>query len=109
MRLFLIVAWSAPVWAATSPPKDSGDSGIYDTGDSGDSGDTGDTGDSGDSGGVVPLPPENTYDGHLDGELAYQMAGDEGGCATPGTRPVALVVPLVLVGVAVGRLRRPRR
>jgi len=76
---------------------------VYDTGD-----DTGDSGDSGDSGSVVVPLPNNDYDGHLDGELAYQMAGDEGGCATVGG-PADLVLALGLVGALAGRLRRPRR
>ena len=84
---------------------------IYDTGTYPPVDDTGDTGDSGDSGddgsGVVPLP-NNDYDGHLDGKLAYQMAGDSGGCATVGG-PAGLAVSLVLVGALAGRLRRPRR
>ena len=82
------------------------DTGVYTPVD--DSGDTGDSGDSGDEGGsVVPLP-NNDYDGHLDGELAYQMAGDKGGCATVGG-PADLVLALGLVGALAGRLRRPRR
>jgi len=83
------------------------DTGIYTPVD--DTGDTGDTGDSGDDddGSVVPLP-NNDYDGHLDGSLAYQMAGDDGGCAAVGG-PADLVLALGLVGVTAGRLRRPRR
>jgi hypothetical protein len=100
--MWVALVLSAPVWAALDPPKDTGDSGYYDTGDTGDTADSGDTG-----GGLVPTVPENTYDGHLDGELAYQMAGDEGGCSTTGSR-VALL-SLALVGLAVGRLRRRRR
>jgi len=83
---------------------------IYDTGTYtpvDDTGDTGDTSDSGDGSVVVPLP-NNDYDGHLDGELAYQMAGDKGGCATVGGR-ADLVLALGLVGALAGRLRRPRR
>ena len=80
-----------------TPPDDSGDSGD----DSGDD-------DSGDDGSVVVQPPENHYDGHLDGKTASQMAGDEGGCATVG-ESAQLALVLVLVGVAAGRLRRPRR
>ena len=82
------------------------DTGVYTPVD--DSGDTGDTGDSGDDGSVVIPLPNNDYDGHLDGELAYQMAGDDGGCATAGG-PADLALALGLVGVAAGRLRRPRR
>ncbi len=73
-----------------------------------DTGDTGDSGDSGDEGGGVIPAPNNDYDGHLDGKLAYQIAGDEGGCATVGGH-AELVLALVLVGGLVGRLRRPRR
>ena len=86
---------------------------IYDTGvytpvdDSGDD-DSGDKDDSGDDGSVVVQPPENNYDGHLDGKPASQMAGDEGGCATVGGS-ADLALALVLVGVVAGRLRRPRR
>ena len=76
------------------------DTGIYDTGD--------DTGDSGDSGSVVVPLPNNDYDGHLDGQLAYQMAGDKGGCATVGG-PADLALAFGLVGALAGRLRRPRR
>ena len=82
------------------------DTGIYTPVD--DSGDTGDTADSGDSGSVVIPAPNNDYDGHLDGSLAYQMAGDDGGCATVGG-PADLALALGLVGVVAGRLRRPRR
>jgi len=82
------------------------DTGIYTPVD--DSGDTGDTGDTGDDGSVVIPAPNNDYDGHLDGQLAYQMADDKGGCATVGG-PADLVLALVLVGALAGRLRRPRR
>ena len=82
------------------------DTGIYTPVD--DSGDTGDTGDTGDDGSVVIPAPNNDYDGHLDGQLAYQMAGDKGGCATVGG-PASLVLAFVLVGVLAGRLRRRRR
>ena len=96
--LFSLLMMSAPARAYTYM-----DTGYYyDTGN-----DTGDTGDSGDGSVVVPLP-NNDYDGHLDGELAYQMAGDNGGCATVGG-PADLVLALSLVGVTAGRLRRPRR
>ena len=84
-----------------TPIDDSGDSGYLDTGDDDDTGDSGD-------GGVVIPAPDNDYDGHLDGKLAYQLAGDEGGCATVGG-PADLVLALVLVGGVAGRLRRPRR
>lgn len=82
------------------------DTGVYTPVD--DTGDTGDTADSGDSGSVVIPAPNNDYDGHLDGSLAYQMAGDDGGCATVGGR-ADLALALGLVGVVAGRLRRPRR
>jgi hypothetical protein len=82
---------------------------VFDTGTYTPIGDTDDedTGDSGDDGGVIPAP-DNDYDGHLDGKLAYQLAGDEGGCAAVGG-PADLVLALVLVGALAGRLRRPRR
>ena len=96
-----------PLIVASGPARATFDTGtytpIYDTGDTGDSGDSGDSG-----GQVVVQPPENNYDGHLDGKLAYQMAGDEGGCATVGG-PAGLTLALVLVGIIAGRLRRPRR
>ena len=97
--LFSLVVMTGP--ARAYYPQDTGyyDTGIYDTGDTGDSGDSGSV--------VVPLP-NNDYDGHLDGSLAYQMAGDKGGCATVGG-PADLVLALGLVGAAAGRLRRPRR
>jgi MYXO-CTERM domain-containing protein len=81
------------------------DTGIYTPVD--DTGDTGDSGDSGDDPVVIPAP-DNEYDGHLDGQLAYQLAGDDGGCATVGG-PADLALALALVGALAGRLRRPRR
>ena len=99
--LFPMLAASGPALAFGKYPKDTGyyDTGIYDTGDD----------DTGDSGGSVVIPaPDNDYDGHLDGQLAYQMAGDEGGCATVGG-PADLVLALLLVGGVAARLRRPRR
>ena len=85
------------------------DTGTYtpvdDSGDD-DSG-TDDSGDSGDDEVVIPAP-NNDYDGTLNGKLAYQLAGDEGGCATVGG-PANLVLALVLVGALAGRLRRRRR
>jgi hypothetical protein len=98
--LFSLLAMSGPARAYTY--LDSGDTGYYDTGNNDD------TGDSGDSGSVVIPLPNNDYDGHLDGQLAYQMAGDKGGCATVGG-PGDLVLALGLVGALAGRLRRPRR
>jgi hypothetical protein len=103
--LFSLVLASAPALAVGTYPKDTGpyDSGYFDTGNNDDSGD------SGDSGGSVVIPaPNNDYDGHLDGELAYQMAGDNGGCATVGGS-ADLALALGLVGALAGRLRRPRR
>ena len=103
MLCFLVASGLAQ--AIGTYPKDTGpyDSGYFDTGHD----DTGDSGDSGDSGGFIPLP-NNDYDGHLDGSLAYQMAGDKGGCATLGG-PADLALALGLVGALAGRLRRPRR
>jgi hypothetical protein len=99
--LIPIILASGLAQAYGTYPKDTGyyDTGIYDTGDD----------DTGDSGGSVVIPaPDNEYDGHLDGQLAYQMAGDDGGCATVGG-PADLVLALGLVGALAGRLRRPRR
>lgn len=98
--LFSLIVASGPALAFYE------DTGIYTPVD--DSGDTGDSGDSGDDEGQVIPAPNNDYDGHLDGKLAYQMAGDEGGCATLGG-PADLVLALGLVGALAGRLRRPRR
>jgi hypothetical protein len=100
--LFSLLVLSGPARAYYPTDSGSNDTGYYDTGNN-------DTGDSGDSGGSVVIPlPNNDYDGHLDGQLAYQMAGDNGGCATVGG-PGDLVLGLGLVGAAAGRLRRPRR
>jgi hypothetical protein len=98
--LFPLLVMCGPARAYFPVDTGSQDTGYYDTGN--------DTGDSGDSGSVVVPLPNNDYDGHLDGELAYQMAGDKGGCATVGG-PADLALALGLVGVAAGRLRRPRR
>ena len=99
--LFSLLVLSAPARAYYPTDSGSNDTGYYDTGNNDDTG--------GDSGGSVVVPlPNNDYDGHLDGQLAYQMAGDNGGCATAGG-PADLALVLGLVGVAAGRLRRPRR
>jgi hypothetical protein len=104
--LFPLILATGLARAVGTYPKDTGpfDSGYLDTGNNDDSGDD----DSGDDGsGYIPLP-NNDYDGHLDGQLAYQMADDKGGCATVGG-PADLALALALVGAVAGRLRRPRR